>query len=1088
MKLVSIKVEHFRCIHKAKIEFAGGLNILHGPNDLGKSSLAHAIRAALLLQTTAKEHEAFVSWHASGEPFVELVFESEPQRIWRVRKTFGTTSSSLEWSRDGVDFAPEVRGRQVDERLSEILRWGVAPPGGKGRPKGMPMTFLTTALMAEQDRVGAIFEQALAADSDESGKNQLVSVLQAMAEHPLFKTVLARVQERVDQAFNASEGKSTRKRGRNSPWVKWNDEIQRKQQRSHECEQELQKTTAIEIEIQQLRDRRLELKDASNRAQESIEVLQGDLEKDQRRQEISQRLDERKARLGVITNELQELFKAERAHADGILHIAALTKTREEAQVAYNDASGGAQKANEELARLQSEDRIRERQLEQSRLDARRADLRSEQLRHQASLGSIRAIEAAAAKVTALDTELRSLMASAGDLQKKREAAESARGELEEQDRELRAVRSLFRWQTARDDHQQAEKGLAQLNDWRNEASDKRAAAAALESAQPRFALPSRDQLDELRRLEGDMRVAAAKLDVGLSVTLHPKRPLRITLQRDGEQATVHDLSSSTLETSARRKLQFDIEGVAEIALSAGAADAREEMDSLEKRWATEARPLLQDAGVATIEELARILNETAQARTEIEAGLREAVQLEQRIADQPGWASLEAERQQQLAAAEEALLGADRSKLEKAARKFRAKDAAGIEKLLDALRAGLDDLAEDEKQRDSDLAAANVRVVEKQKSLDEAGADRDRAQSCVEGDWQEALRQVLNQQTEVQKELDRIEGNLERLAAAGDQSLAEAQNAVHIAVEALADTEAAYRQAEQGLGDASRLQLIDEGVLKMRREAAAKLDEKGAREALEEIEAQLRQAPAPAQSVNDEMLTEARRRFEEAGSQLEDIDGKIREKQGALQQVGGEVARQRAEDAANDLESAKERAHLVELEYEAWELLRKTLREAEQEEGTHLGHALAEPVAKRFAALTTGRYGKLALGPNLETEGISIAGENRLVELLSVGTRDQLSTIFRLTVAEQLKTAVILDDQLTQTDGSRMSWLRDLLKEIANNIQIIVFTCRPDNYLVPAGGRHRTKREDEQPPVRAVDLVQFIERWGAPSASKLYR
>ena len=232
-------------------------------------------------------------------------------------------------------------------------------------------------------------------------------------------------------------------------------------------------------------------------------------------------------------------------------------------------------------------------------------------------------------------------------------------------------------------------------------------------------------------------------------------------------------------------------------------------------------------------------------------------------------------------------------------------------------------------------------------------------------------------------------------------------------------------------------------------------------------------------------MLAEARSRLEEAGSQLEDIDGKIREKQGALQQVGGEVARQRAEDAASDLESAKERAHQVELEYDAWELLRKTLREAEQEEGTHLGHALAEPVAKRFAALTTGRYGKLALGPNLETEGISIAGENRLVELLSVGTRDQLSTIFRLTLAEQLKTAVILDDQLTQTDGSRMSWLRDLLKEIANNIQIIVFTCRPDNYLVPAGGRKPTKRDAEPSPVRAVDLAQFIERWGAPSASK---
>ncbi len=123
MKLVSVRVEHFRCIRTAKIEFGGGLNVLYGPNDLGKSSLVHAIRAALLLQSAATEHKDFVSWYDSEGPFVELVFESEPQRIWRVRKTFGTQNSSLEWSRDGVDFARECpNGRPVDEHLSKILR------------------------------------------------------------------------------------------------------------------------------------------------------------------------------------------------------------------------------------------------------------------------------------------------------------------------------------------------------------------------------------------------------------------------------------------------------------------------------------------------------------------------------------------------------------------------------------------------------------------------------------------------------------------------------------------------------------------------------------------------------------------------------------------------------------------------------------------------------------------------------------------------------------------------------------------------------------------------------------------------------
>jgi len=35
-----------------------------------------------------------------------------------------------------------------------------------------------------------------------------------------------------------------------------------------------------------------------------------------------------------------------------------------------------------------------------------------------------------------------------------------------------------------------------------------------------------------------------------------------------------------------------------------------------------------------------------------------------------------------------------------------------------------------------------------------------------------------------------------------------------------------------------------------------------------------------------------------------------------------------------------------------------------------------------------------------------------------------QLSTIFRLSLAEQLQSAVMLDDQLTQSDAQRMAWL----------------------------------------------------------------
>jgi hypothetical protein len=1086
MKLLSLRVEHFRCIEKAKIDFAEGLNLFYGPNDLGKSSLALAIRAALLLQTTAKEHEEFVSWHGTGDPFVELVFESEPQRIWRLRKTFGSASSYLEWSKDGVDFATEARGRDVDGKLSEILKWGITPPGGKKRSQGMQASFLSTVLLPEQDRVGAIFQQGLTGDSDESGKQQLVAALQAMAEDPTFKSVLERVQERVDIAFNSAGGK---RRGKDSPWVKWNDEIKRKQDYSDLCLQELKKTGAIEAEIQELLGHQLAAKEAVDLAQEAIERLEQEFEKEKRRQEILARREERKARVEAIAKEVRELAEAERIHEERRLQIAALSQSREKAKAACSDAAHKMEQAKTDLDRLKSEDRVRERQLQQSGLETRLAGLKNKKLIEQSAVEGIQRVKAADEKVRKLEEELRALAKSAKDAQKKQDASRKEREELEQQERQLRGIRALLRRQTAQGKLEQAESGLAQVSRWRSEAAARLSAAADLEAAQPRFPLPSRQQLDGFRRLESDIRVAAAKVDVGLSVTVRAARPMRISVQSDGAGGNTLDLAESTFEASARRQMWLDIADLAEISISGGAADARQEAERLEQRWKAEVAPVLQAAGAATLEDLTTIVNEAAARAAAIQAARQEAAQLEQRAADQMDWAGSLAEARKELAAVEGELEGVDRPKLEKAAAKLGIKTVTETDQRGAMLRDGFARIAKEEKQQEGELLTANARTTEKQKVLDEAA--RELASLCAaasadrESDWQALLRQALARQEEIQTQIGRAEQELARLAAADDESVAAARKMLARREKELAEAETASGDAEKRLNEATLLHERNAGALQSRRESVAKLDEKGARELLERVDEELQATPAPQQPVSEAILAEARGKLDEAAARGAGIEGKIREKRGALQQVGGEVARQKAEDAGNELEAVKDRAHQVELEFNAWELLRKTLREAEQEEGAHLGHALAGPIARRFAALTAGRYGKLALGPDLETQGIAVAGDDRMVKLLSVGTRDQLSTLFRLTIAEELKTAVILDDQLAQSDSGRMSWLRELLKEVAANIQVIVFTCRPDDYMAPARTRRKNASDERLPAVRSVDLTQLIERWGMARAGE---
>jgi len=127
-------------------------------------------------------------------------------------------------------------------------------------------------------------------------------------------------------------------------------------------------------------------------------------------------------------------------------------------------------------------------------------------------------------------------------------------------------------------------------------------------------------------------------------------------------------------------------------------------------------------------------------------------------------------------------------------------------------------------------------------------------------------------------------------------------------------------------------------------------------------------------------------------------------------------------------------------------------IEKVEAERATHLGHALAGPITEQFRALTGGRYGPISLDPDLKTTHIDVQGAAQQLDHLSVGTREQLATLLRLAIAGYLKTALVLDDQLVHSDPERLNWFRDRLRASAGECghQVIVFTCRPSDYLSP--------------------------------------
>ncbi len=73
-----------------------------------------------------------------------------------------------------------------------------------------------------------------------------------------------------------------------------------------------------------------------------------------------------------------------------------------------------------------------------------------------------------------------------------------------------------------------------------------------------------------------------------------------------------------------------------------------------------------------------------------------------------------------------------------------------------------------------------------------------------------------------------------------------------------------------------------------------------------------------------------------------------------------------------------------------------------------------------------------------------------------------------------------MLDDQLVQSDGTRMDWFRALLAEKARSFQIVVFTCRPGDYLAPGEMVPKGKsvqKDTDGGFVRAVDLGRAVRR-----------
>ena len=582
-----------------------------------------------------------------------------------------------------------------------------------------------------------------------------------------------------------------------------------------------------------------------------------------------------------------------------------------------------------------------------------------------------------------------------------------------------------------------------------------------------------------MRRLATELAAARGALDVGFVVTVSPKAGLNLRVRKDGKKVEAKSIAKP-LEIEANAQVEIAIADVATVLVRGGRREAQEKVQALESSWLRDVEPHLVAAGVTDLDGLDARIAECRELDAAIKAKDAEMESLRGQIAALTGTAEALREAAKRVEGCRAALGDAPFDTLATDFKALGTDPIAGLRRR----RQQLLKEAEGARATANDAATAQTLADERARNsrlaLEGAIASRDAALlafpdgvDAALGAARVALAASLAEKERVSDEFISLERMIEERKKRIDAALGSARtNATKATI--------AIDKAQGDLTTAMTDHASHEGrLIELRRLRDA--------ENLADAEATLLKAteshaalPIPDRLVTDDEVTAAQNALASVRVDLEGLDRDIHIAQGALQQVGGAVARERLHDATEAFELAERQEREIEAEYEAWRLLLDQMKEADAAQASNLGQALVPAIAGRFQELTQQRYQTVQLTAQLATEGIVVSGALRSADLFSVGTREQLSTLYRLSLAEYLSTVIVLDDQLVQSDDSRMDWFRGLLTEKARSFQIVVFTCRPGDYLpvsafVPQGSTVHADTDGGF--IRAIDLGRALRR-----------
>lgn len=1247
MQLRKLTVKNFRNIGHAQVDFGPGLNVLYGPNELGKSGLAEAIRAAFLVRPGSAAARQFIPWGSQLVPEVIVEFdtwhaeqEEEPDNGDEDSIEEASTATAVtrrltkEFSRNGkasLHRLPasggailEAEGRAVEGDLQAILGWGIKPPGGKGSAgkkdaSGMPVSYLTTALLGRQDRVAEIFTAELTQDRHESGRDALALALGALGQDPLVESVLRRLDKELKPVFSEKSGQH--RRGQDSPIVQMTEKVKAQEQVVLKLERLQHESRNTQERFDAARKRQQELADRGKVLQESVthwQTMQQALLAVHEACEHSADIESLRKELTTLREQQQDaerlhteadknlkecessLSEAEKQQVAAQTNLEQLSNSRHEAESANREKHEASRsrcdqalERSKELQRISATRRDLEQQLADfsQRLEAQQIEVThaerllkvselSEQLNQEQANAKIfddsqkRCQQAEVAyqqQVDELNRSKKQLAAAEQEREESRERLQAAkeslgdasqsgnarvtqRSSLENRLRkaqgDYRLVKQLEDKRLQRDGHQQSVKELQeqksrldqQITDAeKNELTARSAAvrwriglavAAVLLAAgfALAFAVPEQQVLGFIIAGVG----AAGSAATFILQSQHIRTANASAAERAADGETRREVSSRLFlaesnVTSAENDYENASNECAEL-LTAKSISLNEALDHVKtatvaidkfdseprdeilahRTQAVAVAEAADEAAEIQVRELKQECDRLQQEANECHAAVVSAqTQMKplKRLTDDEladmttrlaaGCTALGLDPESQIITSVVATEQLSESRatareLQEEVNIMKAKlnDSNGENRIAELIatlspvaRALGDDLCEKfERGPDEDSLSRIVEHIEiKRNGIDEKlnsiSDDKDEEIRTTEGKLRDALKLIetrkLDQQkasqkvttaagllSDVNRQMEVKQHQLKQQAESGDP-----KQQLRMSIE---NYSGALSDWQQYLGR------LDDGQLACL--SPADLPDASSLLNVEALQAEATSMPLQFDDQRKQLeaaVDSLTQQLEANQSDTKKADESRHTLQGELQKVVGPAIEEEVAQAQEELARLQKQSKDLEEDFDAWKHLRDSLRKVDEQNSAHLGRQLAQPVQQAFRELTENRYGELTLSKQMSLDSITAQGDSRNAEEMSIGTRDQLATLIRMTLAAQLQSVLVLDDQLAHSDTERMKWFRERLRNSSNDHQhqIVVVTCRCEDYVDQAEQPDDVRVIDMAKKIRPVDL-----------------